>query len=147
MTVASHHRQVESRLVESQVRYTKGRRAVVDLLASAEGPLGAAEIHERLEGQVPLSSVYRTLSVLEEAGVLIPHFAQKGLTRYELAEWLRGHHHHLVCVVCGGVEDFTLPERLEAEMDRIVRDIGSLARFRAVNHSLEIEGRCTRCDA
>ena len=85
--------------------------------------------------------------VLEEAGVLIPHFAQKGLTRYELAEWLRGHHHHLVCLDCGTVEDFTLPEALEAKMDRMVRDIGTLTRFEATNHSLEIEGRCTRCAA
>ncbi|HLV89892.1 MAG: transcriptional repressor [Acidimicrobiales bacterium] len=145
MSVASHHRQVESRLAESDVRYTAGRRAVVEVLGSAEGPLGAAEIHDRLEGQVPLSSVYRTLSVLEEAGVLIPHFAQKGLTRYELAEWLRGHHHHLVCIQCGGVEDFTLPDDLEADMDRIVRHIGGLARFQADTHSLEIEGRCARC--
>ena len=90
MSPANHHRQVESRLAESQVRYTPGRQSVVEVLGSAEGPLGAAEIHDRLEGSVPLSSIYRSLAVLEEAGVLIPHFAQKGLTRYELAEWLRG---------------------------------------------------------
>nr|PZN32608.1 MAG: hypothetical protein DIU67_07895 [Actinomycetota bacterium] len=146
VSVSSHHRQVESRLADSGVRYTPGRRAVVDVLGSAEGPLGAAEIHERLHGRVPLSSVYRTLAVLEEAGVLIPHFAQKGLTRYELAEWLRGHHHHLVCIGCGGVEDVTLPDPLEAEMDRIVKSIGKLTEFSATSHSLEIEGRCARCD-
>ncbi len=147
MTNASHHRQVESLLAGLEVRYTRGRRAVVDVLASAEGPLGAAEISDRLRGAVPLSSVYRSLAVLEEAGVLIPHFAQKGLTRYELGEWLRGHHHHLVCIACGTVEDVTLPDALEEAMDRIVRDIGGLTRFDAANHSLEIEGRCTRCAA
>ncbi len=147
MTTASHHRQVESRLGDSNVRYTAGRRAVVDVLGEAEGPMSAAEIHQRLSGTVPLSSVYRSLAVLEEAGVLIPHFAVKGLTRYELAEWLRGHHHHLVCIDCGAVEDVTLPQPMEAEMDRIVRDIGGLTRFDAVNHSLEIEGRCPKCAA
>lgn len=147
MTTATHHRQVEARLVDLDVRYTTGRRAVIDTLASAEGPLAAAEIHDRLDGEIPLSSVYRSLSVLEGAGVLIPHFAQKGLSRYELAEWLRGHHHHLVCLDCGAVEDVTLPDNVEAEMDRIVRDIGGLTRFEAVNHSLEIEGRCARCAA
>lgn len=146
MTTATH-RQVETRLAGLEVRYTGGRRAVIGVLESSEGPLGAAEIHERLQGAVPLSSVYRSLAVLEEAGVLIPHFAQKGLTRYELAEWLRGHHHHLVCIDCGIVEDVTLPDTLEAEMDRIVRDIGTLTRFDAGNHSLEIEGRCVRCVA
>lgn len=146
-THASHHRQVESRLADQEVRYTRGRRAVVDVLARSEGPLGAAEVNERLGGAVPLSSVYRSLAVLEEAGILIPHFGSRGLTRYELAEWLRGHHHHLVCIDCGTVEDITLPDTMEAEMDRMVLGIGSTTRFEALNHSLEIEGRCQRCAA
>lgn len=144
---ASPHRQIESRMAEREVRYTSGRRTVVDVLARAEGPLGAAEVHERLKGAVPLSSVYRSLSVLEETGVLIPHFGSRGLTRYELAEWLRGHHHHLICIACGTVEDITLPEPMEQEMDRMVDGIGSLTRFETLNHSLEIEGRCQRCAA
>lgn len=134
-------------MAERQTRYTAGRRAVVEIMARAEGPLGAAEVHARLKGAVPLSSVYRSLSVLEEAGVLIPHFGAKGLTRYELAEWLRGHHHHLICVDCGTVEDITLPDPMEQEMDRMVDGIGTLTRFEAQNHSLEIEGRCRRCAA
>lgn len=145
MTTANLHREIELRLRGAQVRYTKGRRAVVELMAAADGPLSAAEVHERLQGSVPLSSIYRSLSVLEEAEVLIPHFGQKGLTRYELAEWLLGHHHHLVCIECGGVEDFELPDRMEAEVTRLVRGIGDITRFEPVNHALEIEGRCKRC--
>jgi Fe2+ or Zn2+ uptake regulation protein len=145
MTTANLHREIEHRLRTTQVRYTTGRRAVVELLATADGPLSAAEVYDRLEGRVPLSSIYRSLSVLENAEVLIPHFGQKGLTRYELAEWLLGHHHHLVCVECGGVEDFELPDRMEAEVTRLFRGIGSLTRFEPVNHALEIEGRCARC--
>lgn len=141
----SLHREIEQRLRDTEVRYTNGRRAVVDVLTRSDGPLSAAEIHDRLGGAVPLSSVYRTLSVMEDAEVLIPHYGHKSVTRYELAEWLRGHHHHLVCVDCGIVEDFELPDPMEAEVTRLVTGIGTLTRFRPVNHSLEIEGRCSKC--
>ena len=140
-----HERQVEARLAESQVRYTGGRRHVVTALEGADGPMSAAEVHESLAGMVPVSSVYRTLAVLEEAGVVQPHHSAKGITRYEIAEWLAGHHHHLVCVVCGAVEDFELPGELEGQLERLVGQVAEMSAFSASGHSLEVEGRCTRC--
>lgn len=145
MTKTNLDREIEQRLSEHDVRYTRGRRIVVDILSASDGPLSAAEIHGRLKGRVPLSSLYRSLAVLEAAGVLVPHFGHKTVTRYELAEWLRGHHHHLVCLDCGSVDDIELPEDLESEVTQLVTGIGSIARFSPVNHSLEIEGRCARC--
>jgi len=138
-------REITQRLNDHHIRYTKGRQTVVDVLSASDGPLSAAEIHGKLRGRVPLSSLYRSLSVLEEAGVLVPHFGHKTVTRYELAEWLRGHHHHLVCLDCGSVDDIELPENLESEVTQLVTGIGSMAKFSPVNHSLEIEGRCVRC--
>lgn len=140
-----HERQVEARLAEAQVRYTGGRRRVVTALERAGGPMSASEVHESLAGVVPVSSVYRTLSVLEEAGVVQPHHSAKGITRYEIAEWLAGHHHHLVCVDCGAVEDFELPADLEARLERLVGQVSEMSAFTASGHSLEVEGLCTRC--
>jgi Fe2+ or Zn2+ uptake regulation protein len=145
MTKGNLEREVESRLLATRVRYTSGRRRLVDELARAEGPMSAAELHAGLHGRVPLSSIYRSLAVLEEAGVLVPHLGQKGLTRYELAEWLRGHHHHLVCLECGSVDDVELPASHEASVAALVREIGSAAGFEPAGHALEIEGRCARC--
>jgi Fur family ferric uptake transcriptional regulator len=82
---------------------------------------------------------------LEEAGVVIPHFGAKGLTRYELAEWLTGHHHHLVCVVCGSVEDVEIPTAYESQVRGLVDTISAIASFTPLNHALEVEGRCARC--
>ncbi len=135
-------REVEQRLRERDVRYTQGRRAVVATLAAADGPRSAAEMHG---AGVPLSSLYRTLAVLETAGVVVPHFAAGGVTRYELAEWLTGHHHHLICVDCGAVEDVSIPQPFEAQVRRLVDDIAADASFTALDHALEIEGRCARC--
>jgi Fe2+ or Zn2+ uptake regulation protein len=94
---------------------------------------------------VPLSTIYRTLAVLEEAGVVTHHLGAKGLTRFELAEWLTGHHHHLVCVDCGSVADIDIPRRQEESVRALVEKIAALASFSPTDHALEIEGRCARC--
>lgn len=138
-------RDIEQRLAAHGARYTRGRRTVVTALRGSDGPRSAAELHEHLGSEVPLSSLYRSLAVLEEAGVVVPHLGTKGLTRYELAEWLMGHHHHLVCVDCGSVDDIDVPLSQENKVKELVAQIGALASFRTIGHVLEIEGRCARC--
>jgi Fe2+ or Zn2+ uptake regulation protein len=145
MTSTALDQTVEGRLQEREVRYTRARRAVVAALAAAEGPRSANELHAEIGNDVPLSSLYRTLAVLGETGVLVPHHGARGITRYELAEWIAGHHHHLVCTECGGVEDIDIPSHHEAAIRAVVGDIAALASFTPTDHVLEIEGRCTRC--
>lgn len=145
MTKSTLERQIEQRLFENEVRYTRGRRAVIEVLAKADGPKSAAELSAELGPQVPLSSIYRTLSILEEAGVVAHHLGAKGLTRFELAEWLAGHHHHLVCVQCGAVADIDIPPAKEESVRSLVTEIAALASFQATDHALEIEGLCARC--
>lgn len=142
---SSLDRQVELRLIEHDVRLTRGRRAVVETMAAASGPMSAAELSDELGTEVPLSSLYRTLGILEEAGVAVHHLGAKGLTRYELAEWLTGHHHHLVCVDCGSVADVEIPEDKERSVRELVSAIAAQARFSPTDHALEIEGRCAAC--
>lgn len=136
---------MELRLFEHEVRFTKGRRAVVAALASASGPMSAAELADSMDGAIPLSSLYRTLSVLEDSGVVAHHLGAKGLTRYELAEWLAGHHHHLVCLDCGSVADIEIPPGKEDEVRSMISEIAAAASFSPTDHSLEIEGHCDRC--
>ena len=145
MTTPTIDRQIERRLADADVRYTKGRRVVIRALAEADGPRSAAELSRVIGESVPLSSLYRSLAVLEEAGVLAPHFSSPGLTRYELAEWLSGHHHHLVCVCCGSVQDIEISDVVEERLRQIVTDIASAASFSELNHALEIEGHCVGC--
>lgn len=141
----SVEREVERRLGEHDVRLTTGRLHLIRELARSDGPRSAAELHSQIHHEVPLSSLYRTLTVLEQVGVLTPHYSSQGITRYELAEWLRGHHHHFICVDCGAVEDVALPQALEARVQALVDEVGSLATFHARDHALEIEGLCARC--
>ena len=145
MPTPSLDRDVEKRLRDREVRYTRGRRTVVSALNDADGPLSAAELHTKIGVELPLSSLYRTLTVLEESEVVIPHFGTRGVTRYELAEWLTGHHHHLVCIQCGTVEDVDVPQPYEDEVRSLVDRIGKVASFAPSGHVLEIEGKCSRC--
>ena len=138
-------RQVESRLLEREVRYTSGRRAVVHALAAADGPRSASELSDEMAPPVPLSSLYRSLAVLEDAGIASPHYSIKGIARYELSEWIAGHHHHLVCINCGVVEDVEMTVDQEDRLEALVADISSTASFTPLNHVLELEGRCARC--
>lgn len=138
-------RDVEHRLRDHDARYTTARRAVVAALAAADGPRSAAELNAAIGAAVPVSSLYRTLAVLESAEVVVLHFAAKGVARYELAEWITGHHHHLICIECGSVEDIAIPQPYEAKVRDLVDQIGSSVSFTPVAHALEIEGRCADC--
>ena len=137
--------QVADRLSSNGVRYTAGRRAVVAALVSAPGPLSTAELHVAMESSLPLSSLYRTLAVLEESEVLVAHFSANGVGRYEMAEWLSGHHHHLVCVGCGRVEDIEIAAAQETQLHDTVLKVASKFSFSPVCHELEIHGRCEAC--
>jgi Fur family ferric uptake transcriptional regulator len=114
-------------------------------LGLADGPRSASDLYSSLGDTVPLSSIYRTLAVLEDAGVVSPHYSTKGVTRYELAEWLAGHHHHLICVECGAIEDVKVPKGQEVEIRSLVDTLARDAGFAPIDHFLEIEGRCPRC--
>jgi len=136
---------VEERLGAAGVRLTQGRRSAVEALAKMHGPRTAAEIHIEVGNTVPLSSLYRSLSVLTDAGVLSAQHGSDGVNRFELAEWLTGHHHHLVCVSCGTVVDVTPTIDQERAMAQLVEKMADGAGFVASGHRFEIEGTCRTC--
>ncbi len=140
------HDLIRRRLVEHEFRYTKGRRSVVGAIQLANGPRTAAEIAHQCPADIPVSSMYRTLSILDGASVLRKHYDADGIARYELAEWLTDHHHHVVCVSCGRIEDVALGESQEAGIHKIATYLGSQTKFRVLDHVLEVEGVCEACD-
>jgi Fe2+ or Zn2+ uptake regulation protein len=94
---------------------------------------------------MPQSSVYRNLSVLEQAGAVRRVITEEGIARYELAEDLTKHHHHLVCRSCGAVEDVTIPARLERTVERTLADAAAAADFEGAVHRVDLIGRCRNC--
>lgn len=145
MPETSLEKLIAGRLQERDIRLTSGRRTIVRSLGFADGPRSASDLYASIGDAVPLSSIYRSLAVLEEAGVISPHYSTKGVTRYELAEWLMGHHHHLVCIECGQVEDIEIASEIETQLEAIVESIGREVSFAPRDHALEIEGLCSQC--
>lgn len=118
---------------------------VVETIRDAPGPLTAAELADRIGPSVPVSSLYRTLAVLEDAGVVARHPGADGTSRYEPAEWIAGHHHHVVCVSCGEMRDVELDPDDEAVLRVAASRVAERAGYRSRGHGLEIEGICASC--
>ena len=138
------HGVVERRLRLIDQRYTSGRRAVVDLLVSAGHPVSIGDIAERLPG-LPRSSAYRHLTVLHAAGLVRRVTASDEFTRFELAEDLTEHHHHLLCMSCGKVIDVTLPASFEQEAAEAIGQLADAEGFQAHGHRLDVLGLCSAC--
>ncbi|MGB9358302.1 MAG: Fur family transcriptional regulator [Acidimicrobiia bacterium] len=136
---------VDHHLAAAGVRFTRGRRVTVQVIAEAGGPRTAAEIQAEIGDALPLSSLYRSLSVLTDSGVLVAQHDSGGIMRFELAEWLAGHHHHFVCVSCGTAVDVTPNPEQEHAIERLIEEMASANGFAVTGHRFEIEGRCNSC--
>jgi Fur family transcriptional regulator, ferric uptake regulator len=138
------HSVAERRLRRIDQRYTSGRRAIIDLLLSAGHPVSIEDIAERLPG-LPRSSAYRHLTNLHAAGLIRRVTAGDEYTRFELAEDLTEHHHHLLCLNCGKVTDVTLPAGFEQQVTAAISQLAGTDGFQAHSHRLDVLGLCAAC--
>lgn len=138
------HDAVADKLRAEGQLYTSGRRQLVELLAALNRPVTTYEL---LESRTKLtqSSVYRNLAVLEEVGIVQKVASSDDRARFELAEDLIGHHHHLICVACGRVDDFVVPARTEKTLDAALAQVVSSTGFLAAGHRLDVIGTCAAC--
>ncbi|MGZ3713406.1 MAG: Fur family transcriptional regulator [Bdellovibrionota bacterium] len=122
------------------LKVTIPRRAILQALILEHGPFTAEEIHKQISRRVcDLATVYRTLSSLEEAGLLRRCEFGDGSARYEMAGQGNAHHHHLICKSCKKVE--VVDECELEEIDRFAQKRG----FTDISHTLEFFGICADC--
>jgi Fur family transcriptional regulator, ferric uptake regulator len=123
------------------VRPTRQRLTVLAELMGERDDVTAQELHERLRGRgerLGLATVYRTLGLLSEEGVIDALSHRPGELSYR---WCGdGHHHHLVCSSCHRVVELDECE-LEPWLDRISEAHG----FVTTGHRLEVSGLCAEC--
>ena len=115
-------------------RSTVPRRMIASLLAQKSEGLTAQALCEELPS-VGRATVFRTLKLFLEAGLLCKLNTMGGAPIYSLCE--RGHHHHSVCIKCGEVKEFRL-----ATAERLVRAISSDIPGQVVGHRIEIYVDC-----
>jgi Fur family ferric uptake transcriptional regulator len=122
-------------------RRTRQRAAVDEILAGRHEFRTAQEIHDDLRhrgDRVGLTTVYRTLQAMTEAGELDAIRNSEGETAYRRCS--TGHHHHLVCRNCGRTVEVSGPA-VETWASAVAQQHG----FRDVSHDLEIFGTCADC--
>lgn len=121
---------------------TRQRDRVAEVVLLSDDHLSVDQIRRTLREQgsnVGLATVYRTLDLLVKSGLVRAHDFGQGFRRYE-AMPAQAHHHHLICLRCGRVEEFA-HERLE----RMLPIIADEHRFQPERHRLEIYGVCHDC--
>ncbi len=121
---------------ERGLRMTGQRRTITEVLSNAADHPNVEEVHaraNRIDTRISLSTVYRTVRLLEQKGILARHEFGEGRRRYEEA---RGEHHdHLIDVDGGQVIEFR-SEEIEKLQERVARELG----FKLVGHRLELYG-------
>jgi Fur family ferric uptake transcriptional regulator len=125
---------IELLCTDQGLRMTGQRRVIARVLSSAKDHPDVEEVYLRaneIDRRISLSTVYRTLKLFEEKGILERHDFGHKRGRYEEAS--RGHHDHLIDVDSGRVIEFR-NEAIEALQERIARELG----FKLVGHRLEL---------
>ena len=131
-------------------RLTAPREAILKFLSNSTRHLSAKEIYASLHRSYPgmgLSTVYRTLDLLAQMGIVAKLSLGDGQSRYELKSKNKGeHHHHLICTNCGEIINYS--EFLDEELRLVRKTEDRLAKkynFVIQDHNIEFLGICKKC--
>lgn len=130
----------EKQLRRAGVRITRPRRIILGILTQTEGHPDALEIFReasKADNNISLSTVYRTMKLLEEMGAIHRHAFEGGPSRFEQAGG--DHHDHLIDIETGDVIEFK-SDKIEQLQDEIARALG----YDIVHHRFELYGRKRR---
>ncbi|MSU40878.1 MAG: transcriptional repressor [Pedosphaera sp.] len=145
---AHHHKpqlaglgELAARLRNCARRVTEPRREILRALRDGAHPMSPKQVHQALHDTCDLATVYRSLHMLEAAGMVKRFDLGDGVRRFELlGEGDDGHHHHLVCKRCD-----TVVEIDDCFTPALEQRIASRSGFAGVTHRLEFFGTCPAC--
>ena len=127
---------LEQLCADKGLRITEQRRVIAQVLSDSDDHPDVEQLHRRasrVDPKISIATVYRTVRLFEEAGILDRHDFGDGRARYEAAP--EAHHDHLIDVESGKVVEFVDPE-LEALQRQIAQKLG----YRLVDHRMELYG-------
>jgi|SRR5690606_8925738 len=130
----------EEILRKAGIRITRQRRVILRILSEIDDHPDAMAIFRRavkIDDSISLSTIYRTMKLLEDQGAIQRHAFEGGPSRFEAAHG--AHHDHLIDIDTGNVIEFH-SERIEQLQDEIARSLG----YEIVHHRLELYGRRRR---
>ena len=129
------------RLKKLGYRLTPQRMMIVSAIENSNDHISAEEIYSQVVDKYPnvnISTIYRTLELLEQLGLVTKTDLGGGRVRYHPAD--KGHHHHLICQECGAIIDLN-ESVLSSLKDALLREYSFVADLR----HLGIFGRCVKC--
>jgi len=127
-------------LKDGGLKCTSPRIMILEALDKFNKPVRALDIYNKLKNKIDEATIYRTLSSFEKNGIVRQVNLRREAVYFELNI---DHHHHIVCLKCGDIEDFKESNEIEKILGRIVE---KSSRFKIINeHSLELFGVCSKC--
>ncbi len=129
-------------MAERGLKSTRQRSLIIDTFFDATGHLSVEDLWAKVrqaDAKVSVATVYRTMKLLHECGLVHAQNFGDGQTRYEAAMG-RHHHDHLICTGCGTIVEFE-NDRIEALQEAVARKHG----FRVTSHKMELYGLCRNC--
>ncbi|HCO70485.1 Fur family transcriptional regulator [Mesotoga sp.] len=137
---------LRAELKKRNQRMTAQREYVLRFFLEAETDhLSADEVYQKVQGRkfsISKATVYRTIELLVEIGLLRKIIFRDGIVRYEPVKKGEHHHHHIICVNCGTVVEFHL-DNLE-KLEELVK---SKTGYTIDDHQLKFYGLCPKCQS
>lgn len=132
--MGTKERDIEQMAADAGMRMTDQRRVIARILSEAQDHPDVEEVYKRaaqIDDAISIATVYRTVRLFEEAGILTRHDFGDGRARYEPAP--EDHHDHLIDIQSGKVIEFT-----NDEIERLQEEVAAKLGYRLVDHRLEL---------
>ena len=133
---------IEQKCLDKGVKLTDQRRIIVKVLSESKKTYGESdhpdvdELYNRVskvDSKISIATVYRTVKILEEAGILVKHDFKAGKARYE--QLRESHHDHLIDVKTGEIIEF-----VDEEIEKLQKKVAEKYGYKLVDHKLELYG-------
>ena len=127
---------IESKCKKKGVRLTDQRKLIAKVMSESESHPDVDELHKKvskLDSKISIATVYRTVKLFEEAGIVSKHDFKGNKSRYEQAP--EEHHDHLIDVNSGEITEF-----VNEEIEKLQKEIAEKLGYKLVDHRLELYG-------
>jgi len=128
--------QIEDKCIKQGVKLTDQRKLVAKVMSESKDHPNVDELHKRvnkLDSKISIATVYRTVKLFEEAGVIAKHDFKGGKARYEQA--LKEHHDHLIDIETGEITEF-----VNEDIEKLQKQVAEKLGYKLVDHKLELYG-------
>ena len=127
---------IESKCIQKGVRLTEQRKLIAKVMSESESHPDVAELHKKVgkfDSKISIATIYRTVKLFEEAGIVAKHDFKGSKSRYEQAP--EEHHDHLIDINSGEITEF-----VNEEIEKLQKQVAEKLGYKLVDHRLELYG-------